>query len=63
MSIDPVLKNLKSQLIGPLRMLTSTHFLPANQLDAIRSIMPLIQDAEFTSGSFDAQILLKCDVD
>ena len=63
MSSDPVLKILKVQLIFPLQMLTSTHVPPAKYLDAICSLMQLVQDARFIAIYIDAQTLLECDVD
>ena len=63
LSSDPVLKILKVQLIFPLQMLTSTHVPPAKYLDAICSLMQLVQDARFIAIYIDAQTLLECDVD
>ena len=44
-------------------MPTSTHVPPANYLDAICSLMQLVQDAGFIAGSIDAQTILECEVD
>ena len=63
MSSDPVLKILKVQLIFPLQMLTSTHVPPAKYLDAICSLMQLVQDARFIAIYIDAQTILECEVD
>ena len=50
LSSDPVLKILEAQITGSLRIPTSTRVLPLDQLDAIRSLMKLPYEAEYTAG-------------
>ena len=63
LSSDPVLKILKPKLIGSLRGPISAPIPTPNQLEAIRRLMELLQNAGFTAGAFDAQVLLECDHD
>ena len=60
LSSDPVLKILKPTLIGSLTGPVSAPVTPSNQLEAIRSLMKLLEDAGYIAGSFDAQLLLEC---
>ena len=60
---DPVLKILKPKLMGSLQGPVTAPIETANQLEAIRRVMKLLQEAGFIAGEFDAQILLECDHD
>ena len=60
MSSDPVLRILKPTLIGSLTVPVSSPVTPSNQLEAIRSLMKLLEDAGYIAGSFDAQLLMEC---
>ena len=60
---DPVLKILKPKLIGSLQGKITAPIASANQLEAIRCLMALLQGVGFTAGAFDAQVLLECSVD
>ena len=60
---DPVLKILKPKLIGSLQGPVTAPIETTNQLEAIRRIMKLLQEAGFIAGEFDAQKLLECDHD
>ena len=60
---DPVLKILKPKLIGSLQGPVTAPIETTNQLEAIRRVMKLLQEAGFIAGEFDAQKLLECDHD
>ena len=60
LSSNPVLNILKPTLIGSLTGPVSAPVTPSNQLEAIRSLMKLLEDAGYIAGSFDAQLLLEC---
>ena len=57
---DPVLKILKPKLIGSLQGPVTAPIETTNQLEAIRHVMKLLQEAGFIAGEFDAQKLLEC---
>ncbi|CAI5729121.1 unnamed protein product [Peronospora effusa] len=63
LSSDPVLMILKPKLIGSLRRPISAPIPTPNQLEAIRRLMELLQNDGFTTGAFDAKVLLECDHD
>ena len=60
---DPVLKILKPKLIGSLQGPILAPIATSNQLEAIRHLMNLLQEAGFAAGAFDAQILLEFSAD
>lgn len=58
---DPVLKILKSTLIGSLRGPVSAPKPATDNLEAIRRITKLLREADFTPGAFDTHAVLDCD--
>ena len=63
LSSDPVLKTMKMKLTGSLRGTISTPKLTPNVLEAFRRLINLLPKLGFTSGTFDAQVLLECNHD
>ena len=57
--IDSIIPNLTRSLRGPITAPKPT----PNVLDALRRLINLLTEAEFTTGTFNAQTLLECNHD